>query len=107
MFEIRDMIDTDDDSDVTVYARGCRYDEFARKLFRLNITAVGVIIESRIKGKGSRAVLNPQRIRNPKVYFIQFVFEARLQSLAIIEMLIKSRIPVRHSIGNDTLTRQL
>ena len=107
VFEIRDMSDTDDDSDVTVYARGCRYDEFARKLFRLNIPAVGVIIESRIKGKGSRAALNPKRIRKPKVYFIQFGFEARLQSLAVIEMLRKSRIPVQQSIGNDTLTRQL
>ena len=107
VFEIRNTSDTDDDSDTTIYAHGCRYDEFARKLFRLNIPAVGVIIESGTKGKSSRVALNPKRIRKPKVYLIQFGFGARLQSLAVIEMLRQAKIPIQQSIGNDKLTNQL
>ena len=107
VFEIRNTSDTDDDSDTTIYAHCCRYDEFARKLFRLNIPAVGVIIESGTKGKSSRVALNPKRIRKPKVYLIQFGFGARLQSLAVIEMLRQAKIPIQQSIGNDKLTNQL
>ena len=107
VFEIRNTSDTDDEHDTSVYAYGCRYDELAKKLFRLNIPAVGVIIESNAKGKGSRVTLNPKRIRKPKVCLIQFGFGARLQSLAVIEMLRQAKIPIQQSIGNDKLTDQL
>lgn len=43
----------------------------------------------------------------PKFYFIQLGYDAKLKSLAIIEMLRKAHIPVLQSLSRDKITSQL
>ena len=108
LFEIREKENDEDPLlDQVVYARGGRYDDFGRKLYRMNIPAAGIIIKSGRKGGNPKVYLNPKRIRQPKVCFIQFGFEARLKSLRVLEMLRKAKIPVQQSFGSDKLTDQL
>ena len=111
LFEIHSFNDEDydptRDTDPVVFARGCRYDDLSRKMFRTHIPAAGIIFEAKKRGKGERDVLNPKRIRQPRVHFIQFGFDAKLKSLAVIEALRNAHIPIHQSLGNDRLTRQL
>ncbi len=111
LFEIRSFNTEDYDptvnADPHVYARGCRYDDLSTKMFRSKIPATGIIFEAKKKGTKHKEILNPKRIKQPKVYFIQFGFDAKLKSLSVIEVLRKAHIPVHQSLGNDRLTRQL
>jgi histidyl-tRNA synthetase len=111
LFEIRSFNEEDydptKDTDPTVYARGCRYDDLSKKMYRTHVPGAGVIFEARKRGVKHNAILNPQRIRQPKVHFIQFGFDAKLKSLMVIEALRKAKIPIYQSLGNDRLTHQL
>lgn len=111
LFEIRSFNDEDydptQDTDPTVYARGCRYDDLSKKMYRTHVPGAGVIFEARKRGARHNDILNPKRIRQPKVHFIQFGFDAKLKSLMVIEALRKAKIPIYQSLGNDRLTHQL
>lgn len=111
LFEIHSFNDEDYDptrnTDPVVFARGCRYDDLSRKMFRTLVPAAGIVFESKKRGRSHNDLLNPKRIRQPKVHFIQFGFDAKLKSLAVIEALRNARIPIYQSLGNDRLTRQL
>lgn len=90
-------------------AGGGRYDYLARGLGnKKDIPGVGVAIGvDRIVASEEYSKLSPRIIKKPKVYFIQLGFEAKLQSMAIIEILRKAKIPVIHSLGKDKLSSQL
>lgn len=90
-------------------AEGGRYDNLAKQLnAKKDIPSVGVtlsidtIIESPL-----HKPIDPRILKKPKVYFIQFGFEAKLKSLAVIEILRKARIPIMHSLAKDRLSGQL
>lgn len=51
--------------------------------------------------------LLPRIIKQPKVYFIQLGFEAKLKSLCIMETLRKNKIPVYQTLSKDSLSAQL
>ena len=51
--------------------------------------------------------LTPRIMKPAKVYFIQLGFEAKLKSLCVMEILRKSRIPVKQSLSKDSLSVQL
>lgn len=110
-FEIRDMCDDDYDptkcSDVQVHARGYRYDDLSRKMFRNDIPAVSITFEFKKKNKSHEKLLSPKSVRRPKIHFIQFGFDAKLKSLIVIDQLRKAKIPIHQSLGNDRLSRQL
>lgn len=109
-FEIRELPEEDVDPEITdmyVFARGGRYDDFGRRLYRMNIPAAGVLFQCKRTGGNLSAYLEPKRIRQPKIYFIQFGFEAKLRSLRVLEMLRKARVPIHQSLGSDKLTGQL
>ncbi|MFC1733969.1 His/Gly/Thr/Pro-type tRNA ligase C-terminal domain-containing protein [candidate division KSB1 bacterium] len=105
LFEIREIHKNEED-DTVVLARGGRYDELSKKAFRQQIPATGIIFEYEKKGRIPQKITIPQK-RKPKFYFIQIGFEARIRSLAVIEMLRKARIPVYQSLGKDQLGDQL
>lgn len=111
LFEIRSLNTEDYDptknADPYVYARGARYDDLARKMFHATIPAAGIIIEAKRRGKNHASILYPKRVRQPKVYFIQFGFDAKLKSLSVIETLRRARVPIFQSLANDRLTHQL
>jgi histidyl-tRNA synthetase len=51
--------------------------------------------------------LSPRILKKPKVYFIQLGLEAKLKSLAVIEVLRKARVPIMQSLSKDSITTQL
>ncbi len=51
--------------------------------------------------------LTPRILKKPKIFFIQLGFSAKLQSLSIIEILRKAKIPVLQSLSKDSLSSQL
>lgn len=112
IFEIRriekDVDDLEDSTNMKIYAKGYRYDGLSKKMFRSSaIPATSIIFEFDRKGKDHNKLLNPKRIRQPKIHFIQFGFDAKLKSLNVLEQLRKAKVPVHQSLGNDKLTKQL
>ncbi|MEX0652253.1 MAG: His/Gly/Thr/Pro-type tRNA ligase C-terminal domain-containing protein [Candidatus Paceibacterota bacterium] len=105
LFEIRGELKNPED-ELTVLARGGRYDELAKKAFRQQIPAAGIIFEFEKKGRVPVSIAPAQK-RKPKFYFIQLGFEARIRSLVVIEMLRKAKVPVYQSLGKEQLSDQL
>jgi histidyl-tRNA synthetase len=90
-------------------AAGGRYDYLAKRLgSKKDVPAVGVSIGvDRVLLSPSYKAVAPRIVKNPKVYFIQIGFEAKLKSLEVIEILRNARIPVMHSLNKDSLSAQL
>ncbi|MBI3633985.1 MAG: histidine--tRNA ligase [Candidatus Vogelbacteria bacterium] len=91
-------------------AGGGRYDYLAKTLgYKKDLPAVGVGIgvDRVISTKGFNEELAPRILKKPKIFFIQLGFSAKLQSLAIIEILRKAKIPVMQSLSKDSLSSQL
>jgi histidyl-tRNA synthetase len=86
-------------------AIGERYNGLAKKVWnKKDIPAIGVAL-----------LIHPDHLKRasrrleqkPKFYFIQFGFDAKLQSLKIMEMLRQAKIPVYQSLSKDKLTAQM
>ncbi|MEK7558475.1 MAG: histidine--tRNA ligase [Patescibacteria group bacterium] len=90
-------------------ASGGRYDYLGRTLgSKKDVPAVGVSIGvDRVILSAKHKPLAPRIIKKPKIFFIQLGFEAKLKSLAIIEILRKARIPITQSLSKDGLSAQL
>lgn len=90
-------------------ASGGRFDYLAKNLgSKKDVPGVGGAIGvDRIIMSPKHKPLEPRIMKKPKVYFIQFGFEAKLKSLSIIEVLRKARIPIMQSLSKDSLGAQL
>lgn len=90
-------------------ASGGRFDYLARALgSKKDVPGVGGGIGvDRVIQSPSHKPLDPRIIKKPKVYFIQLGFEAKLKSVAIIEVLRKARVPIAQSLSKDGLGQQL
>lgn len=90
-------------------ASGGRYDNLARSLgSKKDVAGVGGGIGvDRVIMSPSHKPLDPRILKKPKIYFIQLGFEAKLKSLAIIEILRKARVPLAQSLSKDALGQQL
>jgi len=90
-------------------AGGGRYDYLAKQLgSKKDVPAVGFSIGvDRIVASPWYKKLSPRIIKKPKIYFIQLGAEAKLKSLAIIEILRKAHIPLAQSLSKDSLGSQL
>lgn len=90
-------------------AAGGRYDYLAKALgSKKDVPSVGVSIGiDRIVMSPHHKKLSPRILKKPKVYFIQLGIEAKLKSLAIIEVLRKARVPIMQSLSKDSITTQL
>lgn len=88
---------------------GGRYNYLAKRLgSKKDIPGVGTAIGiDRVMMMPDCKKLTPRIIKKPKVYFIQLGFEAKLKSLAIIEVLRKAKISVELSLSKDSLGAQL
>lgn len=88
---------------------GGRYDYLARHLgHRKDTPAVGggIGVDRILLTKGFKRN-NPRIVRDPKIFFIQLGFEAKLKSLGIIEIIRKAKIPLTQSLAKDSLSSQL
>ena len=92
-----------------VLAQGGRYDYLAKKLgYRKDTPSVGITIEvDHIIDSPSHKPISPRIQKKPKVYFIQFGFEAKLKSLTVIETLRVAHVPITQSLAKDRLSAQL
>ena len=85
-------------------ARGGRYDEKANKIAgKRNLIAVGVSMQFK-KKKASKAYSN--KIKEPRIFLIQFGFKAKLKSLEIIDILRQQRITVHQNLHKNRLSEQ-
>jgi len=105
--EDRDNFEDTDEQVSKIFAKGGRYDEFGKKFFRLNVPSVGIIITCREKSNLNNKSIKPIPMRKPKVCLIQLGFEAKLKSLALIELLRKSHVPLYQTLSRDKLSGQL
>jgi len=88
---------------------GGRYDYLARQLgYRKEVPAVGASYgaERWFLSKDFER-MNPRIVKQPKIYFIQLGFDAKLKSLGIIEILRKAKVPITQSLAKDSLGSQL
>jgi histidyl-tRNA synthetase len=108
VFEIIEEKGGEDESPLTI-AGGGRYDYLARQLgSKKDVPAVGFSIGvDRIVASPWYKKLSPRIIKKPKIYFIQLGAEAKLKSLAVIEILRKAHIPIAQSLSKDSLSSQL
>jgi histidyl-tRNA synthetase len=110
VFEII-KIDVDEngkEKEITITGGG-RYDYLAKMMgSKKDIPSVGTGLGiERIMMFPECKKLLPRIIKQPKVYFIQLGFEAKLKSLCIMETLRKNRIPVYQTLSKDSLSAQL
>ncbi len=87
----------------SLIARGGRFDEAPRRLYKTNLPGVGLLF--RLDGD-SVAAAQPS-VKRAKIFFIQLGFDAKLKSLAVIETLRRARIPIHQSVCRDKLGSQL
>lgn len=108
VFEVIEEKGQEDGSPLTI-AGGGRYDYLARQLgSKKDVPAVGFSIGvDRIVASPWYKKLSPRIIKKPKIYFIQLGAEAKLKSLAVIEILRKAHIPIAQSLSKDSLGSQL
>jgi len=111
VFEIIDLgnVNAEGAPDPLTIASGGRYDLLAQALgSKKEVPGVGGGIGvDRVIMSPSHKPLEPRIIKKPKVYFIQLGVEAKLKSLAIIEVLRKARVPIAQSLSKDGLGQQL
>ncbi len=90
-------------------AGGGRYDYLGRQIgSKKDVPAVGISIGvDRIVEAPWFTKLAPRIIKKPKIYFIQLGFDAKLNSLNVIEILRKGKVPIAQSISKDNLGAQL
>ena len=91
----------------TILAIGERYGGLAKKVWgKKDVPAIGTALLIHphfiLKRRGIEKAAKPA-----KFFFIQFGFDAKLKSLALIEMLRQAKIPVYQSLSKDKLAAQL
>ncbi len=90
-----------------VIAIGERYSGLAKKVWgKKDIQAVGIalLIHPHFVKRGKKI---KEKTKVAKFFFIQFGFDAKLKSLALIEMLRQANISVEQSLSKDKLSVQL
>lgn len=108
LFEIR-CAPRSDYRDDSVLAKGGRYDELVKRMFNVDISAVGIVFEFEkksinIKEKGLDIF---KRTKKPQICFIQLGVEAKKRSLLVIDILRRSNIYAHHSLDNNKFSEQL
>ena len=98
---------TDGDSTVMACVGG-RYDEYLRRETRQKeSTGVGASIFFRKSGLKPGIYSAERRTHKPKVYFAQLGLRAKIQGLAVIDMLRAARVPAWQSFNTAHLSVQL
>lgn len=104
-----EIMEKNEDGSMVTIAAGGRYDYLGKMIgSKKDIPAVGGSLGmDRIVERPWFKNLAPRIMKKPKVFFVQLGFEAKLKSLAVLEILRKARIPVEQSISKDSLGSQL
>jgi histidyl-tRNA synthetase len=97
------------DQDATVLAvQGGRYDEYVRKLTnKKEGSAVSASILFRRNGIARSHFTPAPTAKAPRVYFVQLGTRAKLEGLAVVDMLRSAGVPVSQSFDAKSLAPQL
>ncbi len=91
-----------------VAAHGGRFDDYLkRETRRKDSSGVGASIFFRKKGTVRSNFTTPPALPRPKIYFAQLGLRAKLQGLAVIDMLRAAHVPVLQSFDPSRLSSQL
>ena len=109
VFEIFNELPEQPEESRLAIASGGRYDYLAKSLAgRKDVFAVGAALGvDRIVNSSWWALLKPKVIKKPKVFFARIGWEAKLKSLAILEILRKAKIPITQSLTKESISVQL
>ncbi len=89
-------------------AKGGRYDDLSKHLGgRKEVPSVGITLSLGGAGIFAPRGGEDKRIKKAKAYLMQLGFEAKLKSLAAIEILRKARIPIIQSLSKDRISAQI
>jgi histidyl-tRNA synthetase len=89
-------------------ASGGRYDYLAKMLSGKDIPATGAAFGvDRVVQLMKERKISVKHDRKPKIFFIRLGSAATHKSLAVVEQLRKAHLPIRYSIGKDSLKGQL
>ncbi len=112
IFRVLNIIDTEENEERVVCAIGERYNVVARKAWgKKEIPAIGASII--LEDKTSKGILKEskpvkaKKANDTRFFFIQLGYDARLKSLAIIDMLRSEDIHVHQSLSRDKISAQL
>ncbi len=87
---------------------GGRFDEYVRRLTnKKDGAAVSASIFFRKKGTTRSCFSAHTPLRSPKIYFVQLGLRAKLQGLAVVDMLRQAQVPVSQSFDAKSLAPQL
>ncbi|HVV14856.1 MAG TPA: His/Gly/Thr/Pro-type tRNA ligase C-terminal domain-containing protein [Candidatus Paceibacterota bacterium] len=101
-------LDFKEDDATIVGALGGRYDEYLkRESHRKDSTGVGASIFFRKKGVSKQNFATVAPAIKPKIYFAQLGLRAKLQGLAVVDMLRAAHVPVLQSFDASRLSMQL
>jgi histidyl-tRNA synthetase len=101
-------LDFKEDDATIVGALGGRYDEYLkRESRRKDSTGVGASIYFRKKGVTKQNFITVAPAIKPKIYFAQLGLRAKLQGLAVVDMLRAAHVPVLQSFDANRLSLQL
>ena len=101
-------LDIEGDDATVLGAFGGRYDDyFKREAHRKDTTGVAASMYFRKKGSSASNFSSLSGARKPKVYFAQLGTRAKLQGLAVLDMLRHAKVPVLQSFGASHLSVQL
>lgn len=105
VFEIRLHNDELEENEPQILARGGRYDELSRKLFKLTAPAVGLMFS--LLKKGREKLIQPRLNKKPRICFVRLGPDAERKSLVIVDMLRKAKVPLARTVGPVGLSDQL
>ena len=100
-----DVADNNPDEEVTISARGGRFDEFVYRNTRTRTPAVGAVVVLKNSKAPTRAP--KPKAKRPSVYVVQLGFGPKIKSLLLIDALRQEGIPVWHDLTSDSLSDQL
>jgi histidyl-tRNA synthetase len=87
---------------------GGRYDEYMRRISsKKDASAISASIFFRRNGIARSHFTPAPSAKNPKVYFVQLGTRAKLEGLAVVDMLRSAGVPVAQSFDAKNLTPQL
>lgn len=101
-------LDFEEGDTTIIAAMGGRFDEYLkRETRRKDSTGVSASIYFKKKGAVRSNFTVPPPAQKPKIYFAQLGLRAKLQGLAVIDMLRMAQIPVLQSFDPSRLSSQL
>ena len=101
-------LDFKEDDATIVGELGGRYDEYLkRESRRKDSTGAGASIYFRKKGASKQNFATVAPAIKPKIYFAQLGLRAKLQGLAVVDMLRAAQVPVLQSFDSSHLATQL